>query len=204
MLNLWSGRSAALSLPPRPWRNLCWRGVPSTDYVHRSSRDGIVSIQWKYVLFAGDSNNGNRDHFRYEAVRYAVQALHEPFDDWDVKQTTARQPHSYFTGVGRNEQCPCESGKKYKKCCLLESGVLRPHMEFTLSVPPPRASPGSGSPESYVTNHVAKASWAISTFALNHGFDWSGRRDSNSRPPAPKAGALPGCATPRHLLLFSF
>src|SRR5882672_10859609 len=27
---------------------------------------------------------------------------------------------------------------------------------------------------------------------------WSGRRDSNSGPPAPKAGALPGCATPRH------
>ena len=26
---------------------------------------------------------------------------------------------------------------------------------------------------------------------------WSGRRDSNTRPPAPKAGALPGCATPR-------
>ena len=26
---------------------------------------------------------------------------------------------------------------------------------------------------------------------------WSGRLDSNQRPPAPKAGALPGCATPR-------
>src|SRR5262249_39958813 len=26
----------------------------------------------------------------------------------------------------------------------------------------------------------------------------SGRLDSNQRPPAPKAGALPGCATPRH------
>ena len=26
---------------------------------------------------------------------------------------------------------------------------------------------------------------------------WSERRDSNSRPPAPKAGALPGCATLR-------
>jgi hypothetical protein len=26
---------------------------------------------------------------------------------------------------------------------------------------------------------------------------WSGRRDSNPRPPAPKAGALPDCATPR-------
>src|SRR6516162_4576595 len=28
---------------------------------------------------------------------------------------------------------------------------------------------------------------------------WSGRADLNGRPPAPKAGALPGCATPRHL-----
>ena len=26
---------------------------------------------------------------------------------------------------------------------------------------------------------------------------WSGREDSNLRPPAPKAGALPDCATPR-------
>src|SRR5690348_8560252 len=26
---------------------------------------------------------------------------------------------------------------------------------------------------------------------------WSGRRDSNPRPPAPQADALPGCATPR-------
>ena len=30
--------------------------------------------------------------------------------------------------------------------------------------------------------------------------EWSGRRDSNPRPSAPKADALPGCATPRHAL----
>src|SRR5580700_8018742 len=30
---------------------------------------------------------------------------------------------------------------------------------------------------------------------------WSGRRDSNPRPSAPKADALPDCATPRQLLL---
>ena len=29
--------------------------------------------------------------------------------------------------------------------------------------------------------------------------NWSGWRDSNSRPTAPKAVALPGCATPRNL-----
>jgi hypothetical protein len=31
---------------------------------------------------------------------------------------------------------------------------------------------------------------------------WSGRPDLNRGPPAPKAGALPGCATPRHELLY--
>jgi hypothetical protein len=30
---------------------------------------------------------------------------------------------------------------------------------------------------------------------------WSGRGDLNARPPAPKAGALPGCATPRHAII---
>ena len=33
--------------------------------------------------------------------------------------------------------------------------------------------------------------------ALRFGVNWSGREDLNLRPPAPKAGALPGCATPR-------
>ena len=32
----------------------------------------------------------------------------------------------------------------------------------------------------------------------NYSQNWSGQRDSNSRPSAPKADALPGCAMPRH------
>ena len=32
---------------------------------------------------------------------------------------------------------------------------------------------------------------------VSEGVDWSGRLDSNQRPSAPKADALPGCATPR-------
>jgi hypothetical protein len=27
--------------------------------------------------------------------------------------------------IGRNEPCPCGSGKKYKRCCLLEKEGLR-------------------------------------------------------------------------------
>jgi uncharacterized protein len=30
-----------------------------------------------------------------------------------------------FKGVGRNDPCPCGSGKKFKKCCLSRSGRSR-------------------------------------------------------------------------------
>src|SRR5262245_48204539 len=35
------------------------------------------------------------------------------------------------------------------------------------------------------------------------GKEWSGRRDSNTRPSAPKADALPGCATPRRIVRYT-
>ena len=40
----------------------------------------------------------------------------------------------------------------------------------------------------------------ISTRTLRS--QWSGRRDSNTRPSGPKPDALPGCATPRQVLCF--
>src|SRR5215471_12731639 len=40
---------------------------------------------------------------------------------------------------------------------------------------------------------------AIDQLFWNQQEIWSGRGDLNARPPAPKAGALPGCATPRHI-----
>src|ERR1700686_2105820 len=46
------------------------------------------------------------------------------------------------------------------------------------------------------TGAVAKKQASLSDGGKN--INWSGRRDLNSGPPAPKAGALPGCATPRH------
>ena len=43
----------------------------------------------------------------------------------------------------------------------------------------------------------ALEAWKASVLPLNHTRDWSGRQDSNLRHPAPKAGALPDCATSR-------
>ena len=70
-------------------------------------------------------------------MNYVVQALRNPFDGWTMTWTKARHPHSRYRHVGRNDPCPCESGRKYKRCCLPEGGVLRPHIDITFEVPPP-------------------------------------------------------------------
>lgn len=40
------------------------------------------------------------------------------FSDWEDREETPQQPYVRETPkIGRNEPCPCGSGKKYKKCC---------------------------------------------------------------------------------------
>jgi uncharacterized protein len=77
------------------------------------------------------------ERMRREAVETLpeiVRALNEhalgPFDDFDpdedddldVDETTTEGPQEPYARsapkVGRNDPCPCGSGKKYKKCCL--------------------------------------------------------------------------------------
>ena len=44
---------------------------------------------------------------------------------------------------------------------------------------------------------LCSTNWAISAMNISPNALLSGRQDSNLRPPGPKPGALPGCATPR-------
>lgn len=36
----------------------------------------------------------------------------------ETKKTPVVMPVTPRNHIGRNEPCPCSSGKKYKKCCL--------------------------------------------------------------------------------------
>ena len=40
----------------------------------------------------------------------------EDFDEFEPRQV--QPPTEKYPGTGRNDPCPCGSGKKYKKCCL--------------------------------------------------------------------------------------
>ena len=47
----------------------------------------------------------------------ADDALEEVWDDERQQLIEPEQPYRAPTKVGRNEPCPCGSGKKFKKCC---------------------------------------------------------------------------------------
>lgn len=54
---------------------------------------------------------------RYELIR---QDDDDYFDDTSAAMSLADlQAKNPYKGVGRNDPCPCGSGKKFKKCCLL-------------------------------------------------------------------------------------
>jgi len=116
---------------------LCIREVTKAKFLATAFVE--TPVQKYSVPFTVDPKSGQSlDQYDYSAVKYVIDRLRSPFHWWEVDKTVKRHPHQYFRDTGRNEPCPCGSGKKYKKCCLSTDGVLRPHFDVLFSVPPAR------------------------------------------------------------------
>lgn len=76
-----------------------------------------------YALFQSLQSNIRHDvtHtiFRVNLVKEPAQKPHTPITEGAAahKQSQSRQPVAAGRKVGRNDLCPCGSGKKYKRCC---------------------------------------------------------------------------------------
>lgn len=96
-------------------------------------------LQKYSVAFLTDPKTGQRvDHYNYATVEYLAKRWPTPYADWSAEWTQRLHPKSKFGQVGRNDKCPCESGKKYKKCCMNLNGIMRPHIIFEFSFPIPQ------------------------------------------------------------------
>ncbi|MEW6132196.1 MAG: UPF0149 family protein [Pseudomonadota bacterium] len=70
---------------------------------------------WKGHELPSDAEAGNL----HEAIRRNVREIHAYWLARRGNALPAGQPVRHETPVpGRNDPCPCGSGKKYKKCCL--------------------------------------------------------------------------------------
>ncbi len=65
------------------------------------------------VEFVAHFTVGGREHHHHELSRFVKR------DDrwWYLDGTIVPPKPRIVTKIGRNEPCPCGSGKKYKKCC---------------------------------------------------------------------------------------
>ena len=95
--------------------------IAKSDEMTKFDREGCLSIPNKYVntlrhktITVENEINGTVTYEGFESI--VVQ--HE-IDHMDGVLMTDRkmQPVKFEKKIGRNDKCPCGSGKKYKKCC---------------------------------------------------------------------------------------
>jgi SEC-C motif domain protein len=86
-----------------------WLGlqIVSTARGTRDDDDGIVEFRASYRAAGVTTVHHERSRFRRHDGRWFYT------DSDAVKPAPARRA----TEVGRNDPCPCGSGKKYKRCC---------------------------------------------------------------------------------------
>jgi len=79
--------------------------------------------EYEYTLF-GDSIDEFSTWYcfspKYEEDKRRTAAAAAKAPRWDAVQAQAINP---FKNVGRNDPCPCGSGRKFKKCCLNKQQV---------------------------------------------------------------------------------
>ena len=116
---------------------MCSRIVTKAELLGTAFVENPVQ-KYSVPFMSSPDGKQEKDHYNYACVEYLITRVNSPFNAWKVEHTMTRIPHSRYSHIGRNEPCPCESGKKYKQCCLLHKGVLRPHEEFLFEVLPPQ------------------------------------------------------------------
>ena len=108
------------------------RPTAGTPYV---PEEGEPSIQWtKLVVHAYETTDNPEKSFvdfsAYGTESDVEKVLHEKAEflrlngTWLYNREARLGPAPYKSAtpkVGRNDRCPCGSGKKYKQCCLLKA-----------------------------------------------------------------------------------
>lgn len=81
------------------------------DEMLSTIREEVTSFLFKIRIREKEEDNISMEHHRNERVNY----VHNNPNAGEQEQQSAQPRKS--TKVGRNEECPCGSGRKYKNCC---------------------------------------------------------------------------------------
>jgi uncharacterized protein len=126
---LWiEGFETAMQLRPQSWAALL-----ESDEETRTALAGLITL-----TKISQNDSGLPEDQVEELTRKApdlIASWVEILNAWRVGQHLASQvgtPAPSLGKVGRNDPCPCGSGKKYKKCCGLNCEVRRHRFNFLI------------------------------------------------------------------------
>ena len=68
--------------------------------------------------------------YNYEAIEMLLEHIDSPYMLWKIREMESLK--NEFINIGRNEKCPCGSGKKYKKCCMGTPKELKKHKHLEI------------------------------------------------------------------------
>jgi uncharacterized protein len=116
---LWiGGFERAVALRPESWA----RVLNSDDEQAAAALTGLHEL---IKLGRGEREGAGEDQAAVDELTQKAPDLIPPWVEalnaWRVKQSTGGPPSAttLHQKLGRNDPCPCGSGKKYKKCCGL-------------------------------------------------------------------------------------
>jgi hypothetical protein len=69
--------------------------------------------------------------YNYYLLEQLMNVVTDPFTLWNVDELEVMRPE--YKNIGRNDLCPCGSGKKYKKCCLRTDKIYTKHYRISLA-----------------------------------------------------------------------
>lgn len=101
---------------------LCLREVTDYEII------GVAIVKHPFDKYAILKMEGQE--YNYQVLDYLMGKLDNPFRPWYVEELKRKRPE--FINVGRNDKCPCGSGKKYKKCCFGTTREYGSHYRITL------------------------------------------------------------------------
>ena len=113
---------------------MCYRIVTEADILGISLVENPGN---KYsVMFLKDEKTDEQiDQYNYDTIDYLFDLINSPYEIWNLEVSQREIRKEDYGNIGRNDLCSCNSGRKFKKCCLTRIGEKYPHYEFILTNP---------------------------------------------------------------------
>jgi len=109
LLRSWHRSTRPADLDLNDQTGFAWHGIEVLE-----TENGEAGEEAGVVEFIANFSGNGQDHRLHERAKFVCEE-----GQWlyvDGKVNPGRIP-AVSAKIGRNEPCPCSSGKKYKKCC---------------------------------------------------------------------------------------